>query len=93
MRASAARRSRAGYYGPVLGDPSRDAAAHIVDAPVSRLPVQHAGDPEAALSAMTERVRALVKQIRAKLGDDAANPTWIFNERGVGYRMAKPGEE
>jgi len=42
---------------------------------------------------MTERVRALVKQIRAKLGDDAANPTWIFNERGVGYRMAKPGEE
>ena len=41
----------------------------------------------------TERVRAFVKQIRAKLGDDAANPTWIFNERGVGYRMARPGEE
>ena len=41
----------------------------------------------------TERVRAFVKQIRAKLGDDAANPIWIFNERGVGYRMAKPGEE
>ncbi|MCY4060112.1 MAG: response regulator, partial [Gammaproteobacteria bacterium] len=40
----------------------------------------------------TERVRAFVKQIRAKLGDDAANPTYIFNERGVGYRMAKPGE-
>ena len=41
----------------------------------------------------TERVRAFVKQIRAKLGDDAARPTWVFNERGVGYRMAKPGDE
>ena len=41
----------------------------------------------------TERVRAFVKQLRAKLGDDAANPAWIFTERGVGYRMARPGEE
>ena len=40
----------------------------------------------------TERVRAFVKQIHAKLGDSAARPTWIFDERGVGYRMAKPGE-
>ncbi len=40
----------------------------------------------------TERVRAFVKQIRAKLGDDAARPAWIFTERGVGYRMAGPGE-
>ena len=48
---------------------------------------------DARESTDTERVRAFVKQIRAKLGDDAANPTWIFNERGVGYRMAKPGEE
>ena len=39
------------------------------------------------------RVRAFVKQLRAKLGDDAANPRWIFNERGVGYRMPRPGEE
>ncbi len=38
------------------------------------------------------RVGAFVKQIRAKLGDDAANPTWIFNQRGVGYRMARSGE-
>ena len=35
---------------------------------------------------------AFVKQLRAKLGDDAANPTWIFNLRGVGYRMPRPGE-
>jgi len=41
----------------------------------------------------TERVRAFVSQLRMKLGDDAASPTWIFNERGVGYRMARPGEE
>ena len=40
----------------------------------------------------TDRVRAFVKQIRAKLGDDAASPRWIFNERGVGYRMPGPGE-
>ena len=37
-------------------------------------------------------VRAFVKQLRAKLGDDAADPTWIFNVRGVGYRMPRPGE-
>ena len=37
-------------------------------------------------------VRAFVKQLRAKLGDDAADPTWLFNVRGVGYRMPRPGE-
>ena len=36
-------------------------------------------------------VRAYVKRLRNKLGD-AARPAWIFNERGVGYRMARPGE-
>ena len=40
----------------------------------------------------TERVRAFVKQLRAKLGDDAARPAYIFNERGVGYRMPRPDE-
>ena len=39
----------------------------------------------------TKVVRAFVKQLRQKLGDDAANPTWIFNVRGVGYRMPRPG--
>ena len=37
-------------------------------------------------------VRIFIRNLRRKLGDDAASPTWIFNERGVGYRMAKPGE-
>ena len=37
-------------------------------------------------------VISFVKQLRAKLGDDADNPAWIFNVRGVGYRMPRPGE-
>ena len=39
----------------------------------------------------SELVRTFVKKLRQKLGDDAAEPTYIFNERGIGYRMAKPG--
>jgi len=33
------------------------------------------------------RLRDLVKRLRHKLGDDAANPTYIFTEQRVGYRM------
>ena len=40
----------------------------------------------------TELVRTYVKKLRRKLGDDAASPTWIVNERGVGYRMARPDD-
>ena len=40
----------------------------------------------------TELVRTYVKKLRRKLGDDAAKPAYIVNERGVGYRMARPGE-
>ena len=40
----------------------------------------------------TDRVRTVVKKLRAKLGDNAAAPTYIFTEHGVGYRMATPGE-
>ena len=36
-------------------------------------------------------VRNFIKKLRAKLGEDAQRPTWIFNLRGVGYRMASPG--
>ena len=36
-------------------------------------------------------VRIFVRNLRRKLGDSAANPVWIFNERGVGYRMPAPG--
>ena len=44
-------------------------------------------------SADANPVRIFVRNLRHKLGEDAANPVWIFNERGVGYRMAAPGEE
>ena len=35
-------------------------------------------------------VRIFVRSLRRKLGDSADNPAYIFNQRGVGYRMAKP---
>ena len=38
-------------------------------------------------SADPKLVRAVVKRLRQKLGDDAANPAYIVNERGVGYGM------
>ena len=43
------------------------------------------GDPQS--------VRAYVKRLRRKLGDDAAGPSYVFNVRQIGYRMPKPGEE
>ena len=32
-----------------------------------------------------------MKRLHAKLGDDAAEPAYIQNEHGVGYRMPAPG--
>ena len=37
-------------------------------------------------------VRAFVKRLRKKLGDDPNRPAYIVTERGVGYRMARPDE-
>ena len=34
-------------------------------------------------------VRAFVKKLRRKLGDDASSPAYILTEHRVGYRMAK----
>ena len=45
---------------------------------------RNTGDPK--------RVRAYVKRLRKRLGDDAADPTYIVNERGVGYRMPRPDD-
>ncbi|MYI07740.1 MAG: response regulator, partial [Gemmatimonadetes bacterium] len=36
----------------------------------------------------TEALRTCVKKLRRKLGGSGADPTYIFNQRGVGYRMA-----
>ena len=41
-------------------------------------------------SADANLVRIFVRNLRRKLGDSAVSPTYIFNRRGVGYRMAKP---
>ena len=38
-------------------------------------------------------VRIFIRNLRVKLGDNAASPEYIFNERGVGYRMPDPGEQ
>ena len=38
------------------------------------------------------RVRLFVRTLRGKSGDDAANPAYLLNERGVGYRMPAPGD-
>lgn len=40
----------------------------------------HAGD--------SQYLRVYIRQLRVKLGDDAADPRWIFTEPGVGYRLA-----
>ena len=37
-------------------------------------------------------IRSLVRRLRRKLGDDAAKPAYIFNERQIGYRMARPSD-
>ena len=37
-------------------------------------------------------VRAVVKRLRRKLGDDAGSPTYIFTEPHVGYRLGQPEE-
>ncbi len=36
------------------------------------------------------RLRSAVKNIRRKLHDEASNPTYIFNEPRVGYRLGMP---
>lgn len=42
---------------------------------------EYAGEPQL--------LRAYVKTLRQKLGDDARNPKYIFTEHGVGYRMPR----
>ena len=37
-------------------------------------------------------VRTIVKSLRGKLGDDAENPTYIFNEPRIGYRLGEGRE-
>lgn len=41
----------------------------------------------AAHEADTQYLRVYVGQLRAKLGCDATDPSWVFTEPGVGYRF------
>ena len=41
----------------------------------------------------TNLLRAFVKRLRGKLGDDPGRPAYIFTERGIGYRLAAPGDD
>ena len=50
-------------------------------------PGRGATDPK-----LPKRVRAVVKRLRHKLGDDTDSPVYIRNERGVGYRMPLPDD-
>ena len=38
----------------------------------------------------TNPVRICIRRLRRKIGDDPKKPTYIFNQHGVGYRMARP---
>ncbi len=39
---------------------------------------------------MKNLIRAFIKKLRRKLGDDPKEPVYIFNHRGAGYRMPRP---
>ena len=45
-----------------------------------------------ALGQGRDRIRTFVKRLRRKLGDDPARPTYVLNERGIGYRVPRPEE-
>ena len=49
--------------------------------------LQRVWGPERSVSA--GQVRTVVKNLRRKLGDNADDPTYIFTEQRVGYRMTK----
>jgi two-component system KDP operon response regulator KdpE len=38
-------------------------------------------------------LRTAINQLRAKLGDDAAQPRFIYTDPGVGYRFAEPAAD
>ena len=53
------------------------------------------GEPVRYRIVMSEKTTGavvFVKNLRRKLGDDAAGPAYIVNQRGVGYRMARPDD-
>ena len=45
------------------------------------------------LAAADRPMRTAIGSLPRKLGDDADNPTYIFTELRVGYRMPKEGKQ
>ena len=66
------------------------AAGRVV--PFASLLRQLWGNAEEGKERSVEPVRGVVKRLRRKLGEDAARPMHVLNERGVGYRMPGPDE-
>jgi len=58
--------------------------ASTYDSLLRRVWGRRGGDPKL--------VRTVVKNIRRKLGDDAARPVYVVSERGIGYRMGRPDD-
>lgn len=60
------------------------------------LPITHARLLHAVWGAQyvgqVEYLRSFVRQLRRKLGDDAANPRYLLTENHIGYRFADPAE-
>ena len=50
--------------------------------------LQRVWDEEGSRDHRLRLLRSFVKSLRRKLGDDARNPSLIYTESGVGYRMA-----
>ena len=89
---------------PAPGDPGRASDAPdpdgVPDAVRTGRPRRPGGDPRTLLervwgersSGSLRPLRTMVSKLRRKLGDDADNPTYIFTEPRVGFRMPRGRE-
>ena len=58
---------------------------------LQRLEAALAGPEQGRAEGLEFERRLLGSQAARRFGDDAANPRFVRNERGVGYRMPRPG--
>ena len=91
----ARRRVSVGSEQVALTQPSMNSCACLPSTPDGWCPTARccAGSGDSATARTPTWCASSSRTSRRKLGEDAANPAWIFNERGVGYRMAEPGED
>ncbi|PYE82283.1 response regulator [Pseudoroseicyclus aestuarii] len=60
-------------------------ASHAGRLVTQRMALQRVWGPAHAED--SQYLRVFIRQLRAKLGDSAADPVWIFTEPGIGYRF------